>query len=83
MDAAVGTKLYVTFLSHKSKGTAELSLESLNKGSNIARILPREVCSAVDPSANWSIMELMATLEKKLGNVTTRNWNTIGKILKG
>jgi hypothetical protein len=41
------------------------------------------VCSAVDPSANWSIMELMATLEKKLGNVTTRNWNTIGKILKG
>jgi len=36
------------------------------------------------PSSGAATLDMMAFVEKEFGkNITTRNWNTVGKILKG
>jgi uncharacterized protein (DUF1697 family) len=74
------TRLYVTFLSVKPKTTAKPSVE---EDFGIVRVTDTEVCSFVVLSPGLGTTELMGVLEKQFGKkVTTRNWNTITKILE-
>ena len=78
------TRLYVTFL---AEGTTKHSLRagtSTGADFTIVRVTPREVCIALTLTQTSGTPELMSYLDKTLGRtVTTRNWNTVAKILKG
>jgi uncharacterized protein (DUF1697 family) len=70
------TRLYVTFLAHKPTGKPKIEHGA------IVRITPTEVCTAISLSPGLGTTELMKALDKEFGrSVTTRNWNTIEKIL--
>ena len=75
------TRLYVTFLSDKPKSVSKAP-RSLAKNFEIVRVSSRDVCSVITLSANGQTTDLMAAIEKEFGrSVTTRNWNTIVRIL--
>jgi uncharacterized protein (DUF1697 family) len=76
------TRLYVTFLTDGSKGGLKLPYESPEGDLRILGVSAGVVCSAVTLSAKRGTTDLMRILEKEFGSaVTTRNWNTIIKIL--
>jgi uncharacterized protein (DUF1697 family) len=75
------TRLYVTFLSSPVGSGTELGLDR-DERINLVRITGREVLTAIELAPGWGTTELMAWLEKTFGrDVTTRNWNTILKIV--
>lgn len=77
------TRLYVTFVSEKPKGTLAIPYESPGGGFTILSATGTEVCSVVTLSPTSQTTDLMATLAREFGNkITTRNWNTIARILK-
>ena len=74
------TRLYVTFLSENSRG---LKLPELPSELRITRIKDDAVFSVLELSPKRNTTDSMAILEKAFGpRITTRNWNTIQKILK-
>jgi len=75
------TRFYVTFLSEAPKSVSK-TLRSLDKNLQLVRVSNGEVCSLVTLSADGQTTDLMAAIEKEFGRgVTTRNWNTIARIL--
>jgi uncharacterized protein (DUF1697 family) len=77
------TRLYVTFLSDKNKSSLKIPYTSPDGNFKIIRASDREVCSVATLSPNSRTVDLMSILEKEFGRkVTTRNWNTIEKVLK-
>jgi uncharacterized protein (DUF1697 family) len=77
------TRLYVTFLQEKSKSSLKIPYESPNKGYKIISNSEYEVFSVATLSPEVQSTDLMNILDKEFGRkVTTRNWNTIEKILK-
>ncbi len=77
------TRFYVAFLSEKPKSALEIPYES-GKEIKIVYVSASEVCSVLILSPNKGTTDLMSVLEKEFGRkVTTRNWNTVTKILKG
>ena len=78
------TRLYITFLPEKSKSKLKIPYESPGKDFKILHVTAREICSVVTLSPGRGTLDMMAFVEKEFGkNITTRNWNTVGKILKG
>ncbi len=78
------TRLYITFLPEKQERDGKIPHESTGKDFKIVRISASEVCSVLILSADRGTSDLMSFLEKEFGRkVTTRNWNTIARILKG
>jgi len=78
------TRFYVTFLSEKPKSTLKIPYESNEKDIKIVHVSASEVCSFLTLSPNRGTSDLMSILEKEFGRkITTRNWNTVTKILKG
>ncbi len=77
-------RLYVTFLAEKSRPRAiSLPYASPRGELRILRATPTEVFSVVDLAGGKGTPEAMAMIEKEFGaNVTTRNWNTVLKVLK-
>lgn len=76
------TRLYVTFLSEKSKGDLKIPYASPDKSFRILSASAREVYSVAVLVPTSRTVDLMSILEKEFGHtVTTRNWNTIGRIL--
>ncbi len=76
------TRLYVTFLSEKPTSTLKIPYVSPTKDFTILRVTPTEVCSVLVLSPKTDSTKVMGILEKEFGkNVTTRNWNTIQKML--
>ena len=74
------TRLFVTFLSEKNESSLKIPYETPDKNLRIIRANDREVCSVL---TLYRTVDLMSMLEKELGRkITTRNWNTINKILK-
>jgi uncharacterized protein (DUF1697 family) len=74
------TRLYVTFLSHPAPNGKGLSDERIR----LARVGGEEVLTAIELAPGWGTTELMRLLEKTFGReVTTRNWNTILKLVAG
>ncbi|HSW87703.1 MAG TPA: DUF1697 domain-containing protein [Candidatus Saccharimonadales bacterium] len=73
------TRLYVTFLTNKPDSTIKLS----SKDYTILHASNREVCSVITITPEKNTTDLMKNLEQKNGkNITTRNWNTVQRILK-
>lgn len=78
-------RLYVTFLSEKA-GPHPMTIPqtALQKEFRILHATPLEVFSVLDLSKGKGTPEAMNILEKEFGsNVTTRNWNTVLKVLTG
>jgi uncharacterized protein (DUF1697 family) len=77
------TRLYVTFLSEKTTSSLKIPYISSDKNFKIIRATENEVYSVATLSPNSRTVDLMSILEKEFGRkVTTRNWNTIEKVLK-
>jgi uncharacterized protein (DUF1697 family) len=77
------TRLYVTFLAEKPKSSLKIPYASPDKNFKIIRATASEVCSMLTLTPESRTVDLMSVLEKEFGRkVTTRNWNTIEKILK-
>lgn len=78
------TRLYVTFLSEKAKKGLAVPATSPDGSFTIIRISGGEVCGVVILSPKTGTTDAMKVLEKEFGRkITTRNWNTITKILNG
>lgn len=83
IDVTPQTRLYITFLSEKNKSSLKIPYTSPDKCFKILRASESEVCSVVMLTPNSRTIDVMNILEKEFGrNVTTRNWNTIVRILK-
>ncbi|MFI5263042.1 MAG: DUF1697 domain-containing protein [Candidatus Kapaibacterium sp.] len=76
-------RLYVSFLSEKPHSKLKLPYQSSEKSYTIRSVSDGEVCSILTLSGNTQSTDLMNILEKEFGKkITTRNWNTIVKILE-
>ena len=76
------TRLYITFLSETPKSKLKIPYESPEKDFQILRVTEGEVCSALTLSPERRTVDAMSVLEKEFGkNVTTRNWNTVLKLM--
>jgi len=77
------TRLYVTFLSEKPKDGLKIPYLSPDKSFKLLRATESVVYSVVTLSQNGGTTDLMGFLEKQFGRkITTRNWNTIEKVLE-
>lgn len=77
------TRLYVTFLPVDSKSELKIPYESPDKNFRIISSTNSEVLSVLTLVPNTRTVDLMKILEKEYGKqVTTRNWNTIERILR-
>ena len=76
-------RFYVTFLREKAKLRLKIPHESPEGDFKILRVSDTEACSVITISPHGQTTDLMAFLEKEFGRkITTRNWNTIARILK-
>jgi uncharacterized protein (DUF1697 family) len=76
-------RLYITFLSEKPKSTLKIPYISPEKDFTILTVTNSEVISVLTVTEKRGTTDGMNIIEKEFGkNVTTRNWNTIEKILK-
>jgi len=76
------TRLYVTLLSEKSKSKIKIPYESPDGNFKILRVSGKEIFSVLNVTEGKTV-ELMDVIEKEFGKkVTTRNWNTIMRLLK-
>jgi uncharacterized protein (DUF1697 family) len=83
IDVTPQTRLYVTFLSEKSKSSLKIPYASPDKSFRILRLSTREVCSVLILSPASRSVDVMNVLEKEFGHkITTRNWNTVVRVLK-
>jgi len=75
-------RLYVTFLAQtRPVDLSRLRLPSSAKGVRIVRVRPGEIFSVVTLSRNVGTPDLMAFLERAVGQeVTTRSWQTVIRI---
>ena len=76
-------KRYVSFLVVRSTSELKTPYLSPKKDCEIIHLIPREIFTAVFPLPNGRSGEsMMSLIEKEFGKaVTTRNWNTVIKIL--
>jgi uncharacterized protein (DUF1697 family) len=78
------TRLFVTFLAEKPKSKLKIPYVSPDKSFKILCITDSEVCSVLALTARWGAnLRQMDILEKEFGKkITTRNWNTVTKVLE-
>jgi uncharacterized protein (DUF1697 family) len=79
------TRLYVTFFDGKTRNAGlKIPYESPDGGFRIVKVAGGEIFSVVDAARGGHTLDAMAVLEKEFGKtITTRNWNTINKLLPG
>lgn len=76
------TRLYVTFLAEKPTSKLKIPYVSPGKVFRILRVTAGEVCSVLTLTQDARTVDAMKVIEREFGkSVTTRNWNTIEKIL--
>lgn len=77
------TRLYITFLSEKSHSLLKTPYISPEKDLQILRITNSEICAIITVSTNRNTTDMMGFFEKEFGKkITTRNWNTVLKLVK-
>lgn len=77
------TRLYVTFISGKPKGALKIPYESPGNEIRIFQASQTAVLSAITLTPGKGTIDLMGMLEKEFGgNITTRNWNTVVKMIE-
>ena len=75
-------KLYVTFVNQKPEPHFSIPYQSLDKELAIILLTGFEIYSAVHLTPRYGTTDMMAFMEKEFGGeLTTRNWNTVVKIL--
>ncbi|HVW66487.1 MAG TPA: DUF1697 domain-containing protein [Candidatus Peribacteraceae bacterium] len=75
-------RLYVTFLSEKPTSTVKIPYVSPDKSFTILRVTDHAIFSVLQLSEKFHTPDAMNVLEKEFGkNITTRNWNTIQKLV--
>jgi uncharacterized protein (DUF1697 family) len=78
------TRLYVTFLSESHGSTIKLPYTSPDKEFYILKANDSEVISVLHLGKDTRTVEVMAIMEKEFGkHITTRNWNTIVRVVEG
>jgi uncharacterized protein (DUF1697 family) len=86
------TRLYVTFLSNSANsgtgigpgGSAGRNAHPAHPRVDLVQVTEGEVLTAITLAPDWGTPDLMAWLEKEFGSgVTTRNWNTMVKVVAG
>ncbi|CAN5142122.1 DUF1697 domain-containing protein [soil metagenome] len=83
IEVTKDTRLYVTFLSEKHSMLKPDLAKIISEGVSITRVTEKEVCSVIIITPEKNTTDLMGFIEKVFGkNVTTRNWNTILKVVK-
>jgi uncharacterized protein (DUF1697 family) len=84
IELTPGIRLYVTFLGGEvNLGTIVIPYSNANGEFRILRATGGEVFSVVDLAKGKGTPEAMSMIEKEFGSdVTTRNWNTVLKILQ-
>ena len=83
IEVTKDTRLYVSFVNGMPELKLKLPYESDDKCLRILGIKQNTVCSVIIVSPQSNTIDLMNFLDKELGkNVTTRNWNTVMRILK-
>ncbi len=76
------TRLYVTFLPAKIKKKIKTPFSPEDENFTIVLMTGQEICSVLALTPDNTSLDLMGYIEKNYGRkVTTRNWNTIKKIL--
>lgn len=76
------TRLYVSFLGEKPKSSLK-KYESPDGNFRILKVSGQEIISVLTVTADRGSVDAMTILEKEFGkNITTRNWNTVLKLLK-
>lgn len=81
LGADADVKKYVTFLAEKHQSKLKVPVLSPKKDWEIIHLNPREVFIVAHP-VTGRYGESMGAIEKEFGkSVTTRNWNTVVKIL--
>lgn len=76
------TRLYVTFLSEKRLSSPKIPYQSEEKYFTILRVTNCDICSVLTLSPGKKTPDLMKHIDKEFGKkVTTRNWNTVTRIL--
>jgi uncharacterized protein (DUF1697 family) len=84
INVTAQTRLWITFLCEKRMGGLKIPYASADGSFKILSATSSAVCSVLTvlPGSRAGF-DLMATLEKEFGRkVTTRNWNTIARVLK-
>lgn len=77
------TRLYVTFLPQTVKSKHKTPFSPSDEHFTIVLITNKEICSVLTLTPNKNTLDLMGYIEKEYGKkITTRNWNTINRILK-
>ncbi len=77
------TRLYVSFLAEKPSHSLKIPYESPGKDFRILRVSGGEVFSVLTLNAGSRSVDAMSILEKEFGRkITTRNWNTVTRILE-
>lgn len=77
------TRLYVTFLPETPKHKPKIPGDDIGKGFTIVRAAPTEICTHLELAPGVKSTDLMQFLDREFGRgITTRNWNTIARILK-
>ena len=76
------TRLYVTFLSEKPTSTLKIPYVSPDGNYTIIRVSDSEICSVLTVTKDHGTIDAMSILEKEFGKqITTRNWNTVEKMI--
>ena len=77
------TRLYVTFLSDKLHTSLKLPYKTPEGDYTLLAIADGEVCSVLRLKSGMGTTDSMDILEREFGKkITTRNWNTVMKLLK-
>ncbi len=78
------TRLYVTFLAEGGSSRPLRAGKPPSPDFSFVRVTPGEVCSVLTLTPATGTTELMSFLDRELGRAsTTRNWNTVLKLLRG
>ncbi len=82
VEVTANTRLYITFLSEKPNISLPIPYESPDKNYQIIAVSDQEVCSVLTLNDKMKTTDAMNILQKEFGkNITTRNWNTVLKLL--
>ena len=83
IEVTPDTRLYITFLAEEPDSDLPVPYESPTKNYQILAVSEREVCSVLTLTDTMRSPDAMNILEKEFGkNITTRNWNTVLKLLE-
>lgn len=75
------TRLYITFRGTPKKSTLKIPYESPEKDFKILKVTDGEIISVLTLGKKGTV-DAMDILEKEYGkNITTRNWNTVLKLI--